>query len=90
MQAQESLSPLPSVAIQKLNKNLFINQSGNGIFFHGIFFHRLVAVQVHTSGTIPTKTVHVPIYTGTVMDSGSVNTGLLVMLVRYTHRQGRL
>ena len=43
---------------------------------------------IHSS--IPTKTVQVPITTGTVTDSGSVNTGLLVALGRYIYRHGRL
>ena len=36
-------------------------------------------------GTVPTNTVHVPITTGTVTDSGSVKTGLLVTIGRYIY-----
>ena len=36
-------------------------------------------------GTVPTNIIHVPIRTGTVTDSGSVNTDLLVMLGRYIY-----
>ena len=40
--------------------------------------------------TVPTKTVQVPITTGTVTDSGSVYTGLLGALSRHIYRTGKL
>ena len=40
--------------------------------------------------TVPTNTVQVPITTGTVMNSGSVYTGLLGAMNRYIYRIGKL
>ena len=40
--------------------------------------------------TVPTNTVQVPITTGTVTDSGSVYTGLLGAISRYTYSTGKL